>query len=78
MEFWKDWRFWAFIVTLLNLVGIIGIGVFNKLMHDKLVSNDLFHLSKSVEEVKTEQICIKKEVISLGKEVKYIKGKVDL
>jgi len=77
MFFYEDWKFWSFIIASLNMLGIIGVGIFNKLLHDNLVRNDLYHLDKKVTSIAEEQECIKQKVISLAEDVSYLKGKQD-
>jgi len=78
MEFLQDWKFWTFVLGLFNFVGIILVGCFNYFSHQRLVTNDLVHLSKDVAEIKEDQKSIKKDVSDLAKEVGYLKGKVEL
>jgi len=73
-----DWKFWTFILSLLNGVGIVCACIFNKLLHDKLVSNDLFHINKKVDDLSEEQVCIKNKVIKLAEDVSYLRGKIEI
>lgn len=73
-----DLKFWAFIVSLLNGAGIICACIFNKLLHDKLVSNDIFHINKKIDDLSGEQVCIKNKVIALAEDVSYLRGKIEI
>ena len=78
MEFLQDWKFWTFVISFLNLLGIVAVGVFHKLATDKITNNDLKHLSDDVKEIKSEQKCIKLELVTMNKEIGYLKGKIEI
>jgi len=71
-------KFGTFILSLINGIGIICVCIFNKLLHDKLVSNDLCHLNKKVDTLSEEQVCIKNKVIKLAEDVSYLRGKIEI
>jgi formate/nitrite transporter FocA (FNT family) len=73
-----DWKFWTFVLGCFNLIGIVLVGCFNYFSHQRLVTNDLVHLSKDVAEIKEDQKIIKKDVADLSKEVGYLKGKIEI
>jgi len=77
MLFYEDWKFWSFAIALINTIGIVGVGIFNKLLHDKLVGNDLKHLDKKVDDISKEQSCMKTKLISVAEDVSYLKGLQD-
>jgi hypothetical protein len=65
------------IIGIINLIIIILVGAFNWFSHNKIVYNDLKHLSTDVKEIKDEQVCMKKQVTTLSEDVGYLKGKLD-
>ena len=71
-------KFGTFILGVINLIGIIVVGCFNYFSHQRIVTNDLVHLSRDVSEIKEDQKIIKKDVAELSKEVGYLKGKIEI
>lgn len=65
------------IIGIINLIIIILVGAFNWFSHNKIVYNDLKHLSIDLKEIKDEQVCMKKQFITLSEDVSYLKGKLD-
>lgn len=67
MEWFGDWKFWLFAINILILA-------FNWFSHQKIVYNDLKHLSQDTKEIKTKQDANSKEIGEIKTEVAYIKG----
>lgn len=77
MEPFNDWRFWLFVLAIFNSGIAILSAMFQKYSHDKIVGNDLKHLSSDVHELKEEQKCIKNKVIALSEDLSNLKGKLE-
>jgi hypothetical protein len=73
----QDYKFWQFVIMLLNFLGVIIIACVNWYTHQKLVGNDLFHLSADVKQIANDQKEIQKQVGVLTEDVSYLKGKMD-
>jgi len=78
MDFLGDWKFWTFILGCLNFVGLILIACFNYFANLKLTTNDLLHISTDVKEIKEEQKVIKAELVTINKDLGYLKGKIEI
>jgi hypothetical protein len=65
------------VLGILNFIGIVVVGIFHKLVSDKLIGNDLFHLAKDVTEIKDEQKCMKAKLITVSEDVALLKGKIE-
>lgn len=51
-----DWiKIISLCLTCLNLLGVIIVGAFNYFSHNKIVGNDLRHLSLDMQEIKIKQ-----------------------
>lgn len=73
-----DWKFWTFILGCLNFIGLILIACFNYFANLKLTTNDLKHISNDIAEIKCEQKVIKSELVTINKDISYLRGKIDL
>ena len=71
-------KFGTFILGCVNLIGIILVGCFNYFSHQRIVTNDLVHISKDVNEIKEEQKCMKVKIVELSEAVGYLKGKIEI
>jgi len=60
MEFLQDWKFWLFLITILGIV-------INWFSNQKIMNNDLHHLSQDMSELKNT-------VFKQGTDIAYIKG----
>lgn len=67
MDFLTDWKFWLFVINILILA-------FNFFSHQKIVYNDLKHLSKDVKEIKGKQDEHSEKINHIETEIAYIKG----
>jgi hypothetical protein len=65
------------LVGLINLLLIVIVGCFNWFSHNKIVGNDLHHLSTDVKEIKEKQAGISEKVNTLSTDLSYVKGTVD-
>ena len=77
-EVFSDWKFWVFVIAALNFIGIIIVGLFNKLSHDKLVSNDLSHISSDIKIIINKQDILENKFVVLSDSVSYLKGSYDI
>lgn len=66
------------LVGLINLVLIVIVGAFNWFSHNKIVYNDLHHLSADVKKLVDRQEGINKSVIDLAVDLAYVKGNCSL
>ena len=66
------------LVGLINLVLIIIVGAFNWFSHNKIVYNDLHHLSADVKKLVERQEGISKSVTDLAVDLAYVKGNCSL
>jgi hypothetical protein len=62
------------LVGLINLVLIVIVGAFNWFSHNKIVYNDLHHLSADVKKLVDRQEVISEKVVSLAEDLAYVKG----
>ena len=74
MQFFEDWRFWSFLLSIINVIGIMIVFFFNKWSHNKIVANDLHHLSLDVTTMLGEQKKQGDQIIALDKDMAFIKG----
>lgn len=72
MNWFNDPQFW---LGAVNLLGLALIGIFNWLSHQKIVGNDLHHLSADVASIAKKQDKQDEILIEMGKDLSYIKGK---
>lgn len=72
MEFFKDWQFYFAIIQILGMVGIFA---YNWFSHQKIVGNDLHHLSVDVKEIASKQDKQDEKVNKMAEDISYIKGK---
>jgi len=75
MDFLKSFQFWF---GAINLIGTGLLFAFNYFSHQKIVGNDLHHLSADVKEISNLQ---KEQGTKLGKlaeDVSYLKGKTEI
>lgn len=82
MSWLSQWQFW---VAFINLSGLVVVFVFNKFAHDKLVSNDLLHISTDIKTLLNNQKSLNdkldktnEKTASLAEDVSYIKGKLEI
>lgn len=75
MEFWKSWQFW---LQILSLLGTGLLMAFNWFSHNKIVGNDLHHLSADVKQISNTQIEQGKKIGKLAEDVSYLKGKTSI
>lgn len=54
MEVLKTWQFWTLLIAIGSLLWSIINSIVGKAIATKIMENDLQHLEKSVEEIKTE------------------------
>lgn len=66
------------VIGAINLILIIVVGLFNYFSHQKLVGNDLHHLSIDVKEIKERQLNITEKVNILESTLSYVRGKCDM
>jgi hypothetical protein len=66
------------LVGIINLILIIIVGAFNWFSHNKIVYNDLHHLSADVKKLVERQEVISKDVVHLATDLAYVKGNFDL
>lgn len=74
MEFLKDFQFWF---GLINFLGIALVGAFNYFSHNKIVGNDLHHLSADVKAIGENQDKLDGKVDKLAEDVSYLKGRTE-
>jgi hypothetical protein len=67
-----------FILGCINLLLIIIVGAFNWFSHNKIVYNDLHHLSTDVKKLVERQEVISEKVNTLGIDLSFLKGKFDV
>jgi hypothetical protein len=67
-----------FILGCINLLLIIIVGAFNWFSHNKIVYNDLHHLSTDVKKLVERQEVISEKVNTLGTDLSFLKGKFDV
>jgi len=72
MNWFSDPQFW---LGAINLLGLAMIGIFNWLNHQKIVGNDLRHLSADVKSIVDEQEKQDEKLTKMGEDLSYIKGK---
>lgn len=72
MEFWKDWHFWA---QLLSLAGTVIIFCYQWFSHNKIVGNDLHHLSADVKKIAQVQDAQNQKLGKVAEDVAYLKGR---
>jgi hypothetical protein len=65
------------ILGILNLLLIVIVGAFNWFSHNKIVYNDLKHLTDDVKTVISRQESISEKVILLATDLSFLKGTVD-
>ena len=65
------------ILGILNLLLIVIVGAFNWFSHNKIVYNDLKHLTDDVKTVISRQEGISEKVALLSTDLAYVKGKCD-
>ena len=66
------------ILGILNLLLIVIVGAFNWFSHNKIVYNDLKHLTDDVKTVISRQEGISEKVASLSIDLAYVKGNCEL
>ena len=66
------------LVGLINLFLIIIVGAFNWFSHNKIVYNDLHHLSIDVKKLVDRQEVISEKVANLATDLAYVKGNCEL
>ena len=66
------------IIGAINLILIILVGLFNWFSHNKIVGNDLHHLSADVREIKEKQVGIEKYVVGLATDLATVKGRCEM
>lgn len=66
------------LVGIVNLLLIIIVGCFNWFSHNKIVGNDLHHLSTDVKEIKEKQAGISEKVNALSIDLSFLKGKFEV
>lgn len=66
------------LVGLINLFLIIIVGAFNWFSHNKIVYNDLHHLSIDVQKLVERQEGISKSVSDLSVDLAFVKGNCEL
>ena len=66
------------LVGIINLALIILVGAFNWFSHNKIVYNDLKHLTDDVKALLSRQEVISEKVVSLATDLAYVKGNCDL
>jgi hypothetical protein len=54
------------------------VAAFNWFSHNKIVGNDLCHLSADVKQIATKQEGIEKSVSALATDVAFVKGRCEL
>lgn len=78
MAFLSQYQFWF---GVLNICLIVGVGVINVLNHQKIVGNDLVHLSKDVKELSDSQeklhTGIADDIKKIHTDIGFIKGKLE-
>lgn len=62
------------IIALINLFLVILVGAFNWFSHNKIVYNDLHHLSADVKKLVDNQEVISKSITDLSVDLAYVKG----
>jgi len=65
------------LVGIINLVLIVIVGAFNWFSHNKIVYNDLHHLSADVKKLVEKQEVISEKVVILATDLAYVKGSCD-
>lgn len=66
------------LVGLINLCLIIIVGCFNWFSHNKIVYNDLHHLSTDVKTLVARQEGISEKVSILSTDLSFLKGKFEV
>jgi hypothetical protein len=67
-----------FILGCINLLLIIIVGAFNWFSHNKIVYNDLYHLSTDVKKLVERQEVISEKVGILSSDLSFIKGRCEM
>ena len=75
MDFLKDWQFYAW---LLSMIGTCTVISFQWFSHNKIVGNDLHHLSADVKAIAENQDKLDGKVDKLAEDVSYLKGRQDI
>lgn len=67
MEMFTHWEFWLFTLNLIILA-------FNYFSHQKIVYNDLKHLSEDVKQIQNKQEEQTQKINHVDNEIAYLKG----
>lgn len=70
--FLQSWQFW---LQILSLVGTSILMAFNWFSHNKIVGNDLHHLSADVKAIANEQEKQGGKIAKVAEDVAYLKGR---
>ena len=65
------------VIASLNLILIVIVGCFNWFSHNKIVGNELKHLTDDVKTVISRQEGISEKVVLLATDLSYLKGTVE-
>lgn len=78
MTFGEIGQIAANIVPVLTFIGTCLIGGYSWFSHNKIVGNDLHHLSADVKSIKDCQEKMSTKVITLAEDVAYLKGRTEV
>ena len=73
-----NYSFWLLLIAASTFILNVLIGLFNFFAHQKIVKNDLFHMSADIKNISTKQDNIEKSVSELASSVSYVKGQIDM
>ena len=65
------------IIAVLNFVGIIFVYVANRFAFNKIIKNDLHHLSSDVRTVAEKQEKMNNKLVNVSEDVAYLKGSLE-
>lgn len=66
------------ILPILTFLGTVIIGGYSWFSHNKIVGNDLHHLSQDVKQIAESQIGMATKVGKLAEDVAYLKGRTEV
>lgn len=68
MNFLYDWKLWLFVITFLGIL-------INWLANQKLVKNDLRHISEDIKKLFKKVECIDKKMVTIKTDVAVLQEK---
>ena len=68
MNFLYDWKLWLFVITFLGIL-------INWLANQKIVNNDLHHISIDIQKLSDKVDCIDKKIVDIKTDVAVLQEK---